>query len=208
MSASSTRGSAPTDGRSRFAPIGATCSSARTTACCCRPPTRWAGRSRHASSTNRDLWRSVVSSTFHGRDVFAPTAAHLAAGNASFADVGPELPIASLVRLPPVRAQAREGVVETEVTYVDSFGNLRLAGGADELAAAFGSVQATRQIRVLVDGVDIGPAFLVPSFGHVEEGATLLYVDSTGDLALALNQGDLAARIGATTGTSVVFDLP
>ena len=37
---------------------------------------------------------------------------------------------------------------------------------------------------------------------------TLLYVDSTGDLALALNQGDLAARTGATTGTPVVFDLP
>ena len=157
---------------------------------------------------NRDLWRSVVSSTFQGRDVFAPTAAHLAAGNASFADVGPELPIALLVRLPPVRARSRQGVVETEVTYVDSFGNLRLAGGADELAAAFGSLQTARQVRVLVDGVDIGPAFLVPSFGHVEEGATLLYVDSTGDLALAINQGDLAARTGATTGAAVVFDLP
>jgi S-adenosyl-L-methionine hydrolase (adenosine-forming) len=157
---------------------------------------------------NRDLWRSVVSSTFHGRDVFAPTAAHVAAGNASFADVGPALPIASLVRLPPVRARAREGVVETEVTYVDSFGNLRLAGGADELAAAFGSLPGPRQVRVLVDGVDIGPAFLVPSFGHVEEGATLLYVDSTGDVALALNQGDLAARTGATTGTPVLLSVP
>ena len=171
---------------------------------------RRAGRAgrRTREPADRDLWRSVVSSTFHGRDVFAPTAGHLAAGNASIADVGTVLPIASLVRQPPVRAQAREGVVETEVTYVDSFGNLRLAGGADELAAAFGPVQATRQIRVLVDGVDIGPALLVPSFGHVDEGASLLYVDSTGDLALALNQGDLAARIGATTGTSVAFDLP
>ena len=89
---------------------------------------------------------------------------------------------------------------------MDSFGNLRLAGGADELAAAFGSLQAARQVRVLVDEVDIGPAFLVPSFGHVEEGATLLYVDSTGDLALAVNQGDLAARTGATTGTRIVVD--
>ena len=177
-------------------------------ACCCRPPIALGGPVEARELANRDLWRSVVSSTFHGRDIFAPTAAHLAAGNASFADVGPELPIASLVRLPPVRVRAREGVVETEVTYVDSFGNLRLAGGADELAAAFGSLQAARRIRVLVDGVDIGPAFLVPSFGHVEEGATLLYVDSTGDLALAINQGDLAARTGATTGAAVVFDLP
>ncbi len=172
---------------------------------CCPLPTRWAGRSRRVS------WRigplaAVVSATFHGRDVFAPTAAHLAAGNASFADVGPDLSLSALVRLPPVRARAREGAIETEVTYVDSFGNLRLAGGADELAAAFDSLEATRQVRVLVGEVDIGPAFLVTSFGHAEEGATLLYVDSTGDLALAVNQGDLAARTGAMAGTRVVVD--
>jgi S-adenosylmethionine hydrolase len=155
---------------------------------------------------NRDLWRPVLSSTFHGRDVFAPTAAHLAAGDASFADLGPELPLATLVRLPPVRARAREGAIETEVTYVDSFGNLRLAGGADDLAVAFGSLQAATEVGALVGGVDIGPAFLAPTFGHVEEGATLLYVDSSGDLALAVNQGDMAARTGAGAGTPVVLD--
>jgi S-adenosylmethionine hydrolase len=155
---------------------------------------------------NPDLWRPVVSATFHGRDVFAPTAAHLAAGDASFADVGPELSLSALVRLPPVRARAREGAIETEVTYVDSFGNLRLAGGADELAAAFDSLEAMRQVRVLVGEVDIGPAFLVTSFGHAEEGAAVLYVDSTGDLALAVNQGDLAARTGAMAGTRIVVD--
>jgi S-adenosylmethionine hydrolase len=155
---------------------------------------------------NRGLWRSVVSSTFHGRDVFAPAAAHLAAGNASFGDLGPELPLATLVKLSPVRARAREGAIETQVTYVDSFGNLRLAGGADEMAAAFGSLEATREVMVRVGGLDIAPAFLAPSFGHVEEGATLLYIDSSGDLALAVNQGDLAARTGATAGTPVVVE--
>jgi len=58
---------------------------------------------------------------------------------------------------------------------------------------------------VLVGEVDIGPAFFVTSFGHAEEGATLLYVDSSGDLALAVNQGDLAARTAATSGTRVAF---
>jgi len=152
---------------------------------------------------NRDLWLPVVSSTFHGRDVFAPTAAHLSAGNASFADDGPELSLAGLVGLPHPQVRVREGVIETEVTYVDSFGNLRLAGGTDELVAAFGSIQVARQVRVSIGGVTVGPAALVPSFGHVEEGATLVYVDSTGDLAIGLNQGDLAARIGASTGAAV-----
>src|SRR5687768_8096050 len=48
---------------------------------------------------NRDLWLPDVSSTFHGRDIFAPVAAHLAARDATFADLGPELAMASLVRL-------------------------------------------------------------------------------------------------------------
>ena len=59
---------------------------------------------------------------------------------------------------------------------------------------------------MLVGEVDIGPALLVTSFGHAEEGAAVLYVDSTGDLALAVNQGDLAARTGAIAGTPIVVD--
>jgi S-adenosylmethionine hydrolase len=156
--------------------------------------------------SNRRLWRSVVSSTFHGRDVFAPAAAQLAAGNASFADLGTELPLTGLVRLPEVRARAAEGAIETDVTYVDSFGNLRLAGGADELAIAFGSGEEAREVRVLVGGIDIGPTFIAPSFGHVDEGSAVLYVDSSGDLALAVNRGDLAARTGAMAGTAIAID--
>ena len=67
-----------------------------------------------------------------------------AAGDASLADVGPERSLATLVRLAPVKARAQEGTIETEVTYVDSFGNLRLAGGADELAADGLVVQLAR----------------------------------------------------------------
>jgi S-adenosylmethionine hydrolase len=156
--------------------------------------------------SNRRLWRPVISSTFHGRDIFAPVAAQLAAGNASFADLGTELPLTGLVRLPEVRARATEGAIETDVTYVDSFGNLRLAGGADQLAIAFGSGEAAREVRVLVGGIDIGPTYIAPSFGHVEEGSAVLYVDSSGDLALAVNQGDLAARTGATAGTAIAID--
>src|SRR5687768_16318680 len=50
--------------------------------------------------TNRDLWLPVTTSTFHGRDIFSPVAAHLAAGDAEFATVGPEIALDSLIRLP------------------------------------------------------------------------------------------------------------
>ena len=152
---------------------------------------------------NRDLWLPDVSSTFHGRDIFAPVAAHVAARDAAFTDLGPELPTSSLVRLPAARPRAGDGVLETEVTYVDSFGNLRLAGGPDNLAAAFGPLEATSRFRVRVGDAEVGQAAFVPSFGHATDGDLLLYVDSSGDLALAINRGDLAARSGAASGATV-----
>jgi hypothetical protein len=147
---------------------------------------------------NRSLWLPVTSSTFHGRDIFAPVAAHLAAGDASFDDVGDRVEVGELTRLPEPAARATDGAVETVVTYVDSFGNVRLAGGADELTAAFGH---------LADGTPLamelgGPARVeeraryATTFGSVEPGASLVYVDSLGNLALADNQGSIAERLG------------
>jgi len=157
--------------------------------------------------TNRDLWLPAVSSTFHGRDLFAPVAAHLAAGDASFENVGTDIPVTGVVRLPAPRPRASDGLLETEVTYVDSFGNLRLAGGPDDLAAAFGRLE-DRRLIARVGAVELGEVAFVPSFGHVVESEIALYVDSSGDLALAVNQGDLASRTGAVTGTPVSLERP
>ena len=156
---------------------------------------------------NRDLWLPAVSATFHGRDLFAPVAAHLAAGDASFDDVGPRISLERLVRIPAPRPRAGDGLLETEVTYVDSFGNLRLAGGLDDLAAAFGRLDA-RRLVARVGATDLGEVAFAPSFGHVAKGEIVLYVDSSGDLALAVNQGDLARRTGAVTGTPVSLERP
>ncbi len=156
---------------------------------------------------NRDLWLPDISTTFHGRDLFSPVAAHLAAGHATFTDVGPEIPVGSLVALPAAQARAADGLLETEVTYVDSFGNLRLAGGPEDLAAAFGRLDARRLIA-RVGAVDLGEVAFVSSFGHVANKEAALYVDSSGDLALAMNQGDLAAHTGAATGTPVSIERP
>lgn len=157
--------------------------------------------------TNRDLWLPAISTTFHGRDLFAPVAARLAAGDAALGDVGSPVTIESLIRLPAPQPRATNGLLETEVTYVDSFGNLRLAGGPDDLAVAFGRLGARRLIA-RVGAVDVGEVAFVPSFGHVAENETVLYVDSSGDLALAVNQGDLALRTGAVTGAPVSLERP
>lgn len=161
------------------------------------------GATTARSLDNRELWLDGASATFHGRDIFSPVAAHLAAGNATFDDVGPLFEVDALVRLPRPEATARPGSLRTSVTYVDSYGNARLAGGRDELAAAFGNPAAgTRFVIELDDGRSVAASF-APSFGYVAAGATLLYVDSAGNLALADNQGNLAARIGLVVGASI-----
>ena len=76
-----------------------------------------------------------VSRTFHGRDVFAPAAAHLAAG-VDPAELGPELDPGRLVRLQRAAARVDGGRVAGQVVAVDHFGNLALDLGRRELAAA------------------------------------------------------------------------
>lgn len=155
---------------------------------------------------NRSLWLdSNASTTFHGRDIFSPVAARLAAGAATFDEVGSALEIDSLVALPTVHVKVGDGWIETEVIYIDSFGNLRLAGGAQDLVEALGDVTDGRPLWVEMSG-DAGDDPRVEelpfatTFGAVAEGASLVYIDSSGHLALADNQGSAASRRGITSG--------
>lgn len=153
--------------------------------------------------TNRDLFLPATTSTFHGRDIFSPVAAHLAAGSATFDSIGEEFDPTSLVRLDRRPARITHGAVESEVAYVDSFGNLRLDADRANLTAGFGEVAESTRVQVTVDDRPPITATFVRSFGHVAIGEPLLYVDSTGDLALAENQGSLAERIGVHVGMPI-----
>lgn len=157
---------------------------------------------------NRDLWLPVTSSTFHGRDIFSPVAGHLSAGSASFESVGPALQPGDLVRLPEPVARAHPGELETVVTYVDTFGNLRLAGERIQLDSAFGGLADGAMLQVEFGGVD-GDTIVQESvryastFGGVPVGTPLLYLDALGNLALADNQGSIAARLGIAPDRTV-----
>jgi S-adenosylmethionine hydrolase len=154
--------------------------------------------------TNRDLWLPVTSSTFHGRDIFAPVAAHLASGDVPFSDVGEPIPVGDLVRLPEPTAVATSDAIATSVTYVDSFGNARLAGGAAELSTAFGELADGEPLHVeLEDPAALEAARYATTFGAVDVGQSLVYLDSVGSLAIADNQGNLAARLGVERGRAV-----
>jgi S-adenosyl-L-methionine hydrolase (adenosine-forming) len=153
--------------------------------------------------TNREWWLPVTSSTFHGRDIFAPVTAHLAAGTAGFDSVGPPIDTATIERLPEAEVRIEDGTLHTEVAYVDTFGNVRLAGTRDEVVAALGAEGA--KVTVTLAGGAPREAQFVRTFGEVDAAEALFYVDSSGHPALGLRQGNLAAQTGTRRGDRVVI---
>lgn len=149
---------------------------------------------------NRELMLPVISSSFHGRDIFSPMAAHLANG-VPFDRVGPPVPIDDLMRLPEIRATVGEGVLDTSITHILIFGNVTLAGTADDLSASIGPLEPGRHLVIDFPAFDgAGPiqerTVWERTFSRVPLGSSLLMSDSEGQLSLADNQGDAARRLG------------
>jgi S-adenosyl-L-methionine hydrolase (adenosine-forming) len=132
-----------------------------------------------------------VSATFHGRDLFAPVAAHLAAG-AELADAGDPLDPAELeaVELPQPR---REGdALVAHALVVDRFGNAGLNVGHDDLAGSGLTLGGPVELEVA------GERFLATyarTFADVRAGELLVYEDAYRTLAVAINRGDAAGTL-------------
>jgi S-adenosylmethionine hydrolase len=152
--------------------------------------------------TNPRLWRDDVSSTFHGRDVFAPVAAHLASGTL-FADAGEMLDASALVPLALPTAAVRDGALETSVIFIDTFGNCRLAGDVDDLAALGAGVEPGARFVVRAGAQETELAYQL-TFGRVPPGTGMLYRDADyAGLGLAVNQGSAAERFGLELDAAV-----
>ncbi len=163
------------------------------------------GAARAVSLTNRALWLDSVTATFHGRDIFMPVAARLAAGT-PLADAGDEVDAASLVRLPRPESRVFDGGAEGEVVTVDRFGNVQLSvTGAD--AARAGIVPGAR-VALAWQGQDRAVPETVPygtAFGEVAAGELIGYTDSAGFVSVAVNGGSAAGRLGLRPGTRVTL---
>ena len=137
----------------------------------------------------------VVSTSFHGRDIFAPAAAHLARG-VPIADLGRALDPADLVPSPIAEPVIGRGELDSSVVYVDTFGNVKLAGLRADLEAALGPLRPGDPLRLLTgpDGA-VRPIDTTwqATFGDVAVGETLVYEDSYGRICLAASQADAAA---------------
>ena len=140
-----------------------------------------------------------VSRTFHGRDVFAPAAAHLAAG-VEPGELGPELDPGRLVRLERAAARVDRGRLRARVVAVDHFGNLALDLRPADLERV--GVAAGDPVEVRVGGRAHRLA-LADTFASVPAGDLVLHEDSFGSLAVAVNLGRAAERLGAGPGDRV-----
>lgn len=150
--------------------------------------------------TAREYMLPKLSATFHGRDIFAPVAGHLARGVPP-ERFGPE--IADPVRLPiPRPRRDPSGRLVGEVVWIDHFGNCITSITGEDLQA-FAAGQ-TRRLRVVLDGREVGA--VVPIFGDVGLGAGGAVLGSTGHLELFANQGNLAEKWRVGPGASVIVD--
>ncbi len=144
--------------------------------------------------TNADwMIGTKLSSTFHGRDIFSPVGAHVARGE-DWTKVGPEMPVASLVRLELKAARLDERGAIAEVIATDGpFGNLVTnLDGDDFLKLGY---QRGQDVTVKLGGQGMKIKF-VRTFSDVALGQPLLYIDSRGHLGLAVNQGSFVGAYG------------
>jgi S-adenosylmethionine hydrolase len=131
----------------------------------------------------------ALSSTFHGRDIFSPAAAHLARGD-DWTAVGPELDVKDLVRIEiPIAKLDERGISGTILALDDPYGSLiSNIDGEDfeRLGYSYGD-----QVSVTLGNTKIVVPF-VKTFSDVPVGRPLLYIDSRSHLGFAVNQGNFS----------------
>jgi S-adenosylmethionine hydrolase len=141
--------------------------------------------------TNPDwMIGTKLSSTFHGRDIFSPAGAHVARGD-DWTKAGPGVPVASLVRLQLKAAQVDDRGATAEVIATDGpFGNLVTNLSADDFLKL--GYQRGQDVPVKLGDKEMKIKF-VRTFSDVGLKQPLLYIDSRGHFALAVNQGSFAS---------------
>ena len=158
------------------------------------------------------FWGDRVSTTFHGRDIFAPVAAHLASG-VSFDQVGEMTSTLFQLPRPRMEIEARRSIMG-EILHIDHFGNLITSIGqliSTETSLQFSSWLGTRksfefrkdQVRIHLK--DAEPLKIMDSYGSIPSGMPLAYVGSAGLLEIAVNGGHAAQRFEVRRGDPVTL---
>jgi S-adenosylmethionine hydrolase len=148
---------------------------------------------------NAEYALDTVSRTFHGRDLFAPAAAHLAAG-VELELLGPPVAVDALARLDLPEPQIGENRIHATVLYIDRFGNVQLNLSREHMQQA--EVPPGTVIEVEL-GLDRYYAVVARTFADARKGDVILYEDAYRNIALAISGGNAAELFGAAPGQDV-----
>jgi S-adenosyl-L-methionine hydrolase (adenosine-forming) len=142
-----------------------------------------------------------ISATFHGRDIFAAVAANLARG-AVLREAGDSLDPAELERFEPAATRIEPGLVTTPVVRVDRFGNAMLGIAEADLPSTGLRLGHPVEVEAASGARE---AIYARTFADVPEGELLVYLDSSGWLALAVNRASVVELLGIGAGDEVTL---
>jgi S-adenosylmethionine hydrolase len=155
------------------------------------------------------LANSEESYTFHGRDVYAYTGARLAAGVITFEEVGRKLP-RRVVTIPYQKPLLEEGAVKGNIPILDvQYGNVWTNIERQTFAKLDVEPGDTVDVRIRNGDENVyqGTVPYHPTFGSVEVGEPLLYLNSLNNVSLAINQGDFAEQHDIQSGASWTIEI-
>ncbi len=147
---------------------------------------------------NKDLFLAgEASSTFHGRDIFAPVAAHLANGTALDA-VGPKAE--KLLRLPRNTATVMPNLAKGLVLFIDHYGNILTNIPGSEL----GKLRSGQLLNLTIKGKPVPVPFL-RTYAEAPDDRPFALVNSDGEFEIAIAKGSAAKKLGVAPGDPVVL---
>jgi S-adenosylmethionine hydrolase len=164
---------------------------------------RFGGVAQAHELANAEYSLHPVSRTFHGRDLFSPAAAHLAAG-VPLDELGPPIDPDQLIQLDLPEPEVGQNRIRTVVLVVDRFGNVALNLRRDHLEHL--ELVAGMRVELVCHG-DHFYATFARTFADAARGSLILYEDSYGSLALAVSQGSAAELLRVEEGGEIVLDL-
>lgn len=141
------------------------------------------------------------SDTFHGRDIFAPVAAELARGAAA-GELGEAVGFRDLEPLVIPEPTIAPGQIDSHVLYLDQYGNVILNLHAEVLDGTFFTEDASVMLETSLQKTEVPVG---RTFADVGAGDPVIFTDSTGFLAVAVNRGSAASRFGLGPDNSLRF---
>ncbi len=146
--------------------------------------------------SRKEYFLKEISSTFHGRDIFGPAAAHLSLG-VDPGKLGDKIASDGLKTIEMPMPQKKRGLITGEVVYIDSFGSLLTNIRKEDIFKSKGELEAD------INGFYIRG--LKKTYSAVEKGTPVVLVGSSGNLEIAVNSGMAAEVLKAKVGDKVVL---